>query len=206
MTGLIRKDQLLNGDALDRRRIWESFMEAAERLSEISSFAIGDGILGRENFELNSWIEMYTSHSQSQNFVAPDYGSVVSDSMIEVVHDDSFFEGRICWAIDLRPGDAGKLAFAYPVVDGIPIYGALDFMMVDQLIEYIYIYGATAVDPDNEVTQAASASFVNTYNSSLGGEAHVQGLNGRSSVVIMVRSIGEFVINKCDISLKKVLR
>lgn len=207
MSGLIREHRLLAGDVLDRRRLRESFFEMAQRLNMIQAQSLADNHLTREDFELNSWVEMLNSHAEDINFVTPDYGYIVADSLVEVIHDDSYFEAKLSWSLDVNitNGAASNLMYAYPIVDGIPAYHLMDFLMADQLVSYTFVAGNPAVVPE-DVTPNDAYTFDTTYRTCLGNHGNVVGLNGRSHVGIMVGSIGKFGVKKSDILVKKVLR
>lgn len=207
MSGLIRKHRLLTGDVLDRRRLRECFFEVAQRLSMIPSHALADEHLTREDFDLHAWVEMLVSHSENIGFITPNYGYVVADSMLEVVHDDSYFEAKLAWSIDVNISDgaASNLLYAFPVIDGVGAYHLMDFLMADQLVSYTFVAGTTAVIPEDGTPQDAY-TFDTVYRTNLGNHGNVVGLNGHSHVGIMVGSIGKFKIQKCDIVIKKVLR
>lgn len=209
MTGVLRRHFLSDGDALDRRRLEELFLEAAARYASVSNRAIGNGQFKREDFTLATWEEMLGNLAVDIQFITPDHGFLIPDSLAEVVHDDGTLEAKVAWGVEVDPQAGGNLIAMWPVLNGVPVWGGLDFNSVDQLNTYVGVVPATpAVDPDNPDSLGGppTGSDFGTFNFGLGNEATVVVSNGRSSLGIAVFSIGEFKITRCAWTLRKVNR
>lgn len=208
MSGLIRQHTLNDKDVLDRRRVQELFLEAAQRFSQISGHAIGDNQLRRTNFKMNAWLEMWAREARNLQFATPGHGFVVSDCILEIVHDDSYLEATLSWSLDVDPvGDSTKMIIAWPVLNGQMVSGAEDFAMCPQLIAYQTPIAANpAPDPSNSAHETAGSSINGNYNISLGNRGTVFLANGRSQAALLVFSIGNFLVKKSILSVVKVLR
>lgn len=208
MSGLIRQHTLSDLDALDRRRVWENYLEVAKRLSEIRGSALGDGVLKRMDFQLQSWVEFQTAHGESLNYATPRDGAFIPNALLEMVQDDGFYELRVAWSIDVQLSNSSKFIVAWPVFDGKACYEGMDYLQQDQVVKCIApVPGNPAVDPSDSGNLQAGDSLSNVHGDvTLGNSFNVVGLNGRSHLSIMIKSVGRFDVKKCTISVKRVLR
>ena len=234
MTGVIRQHVLSVNDALDRRKVTELFLEMAKRLSAIDGHAIRGTQLRRGNFKIDAWEEYQSDLDWGINFLTPEMGYVVPATSYDFVLDDSYVEANVTWSIQATPGDeqASNMLMAIPVVDGVGVYGAEDWLEVDQLLNYdvLTAFGNAAIDPteqnyvggvsfqdavaDDAYSWALDAGTTFSLSGgdnvdgvmSLGNSGHVVALNGRSRVGIVVFSIGKFKVTKATMLLRKVLR
>jgi hypothetical protein len=208
---LLRPHVLADGGALDRRRLEENFLFAARLLAEIPNRALGDKQLERSNFGLATWEEFYAQRAAGLDFVVPDQGYILPDSLTPVVHDDGDFEAKITWSIDVEVRD-GLALFAWPTVDGQALWGGMDMLIADQLVRYDLskMTGTDALDPTTyqEKDFLDADSLSGTCKASLGNTCTVQGRNGRSIFGVAVTSLGsrQFRVKKSTVALRKVLR
>lgn len=208
MIGVLRRHFLNPGAALDRRRLEELFLEAARRYANVPNRAVGNGQFKRSDFSLATWEEMFGNLAVNIQFVTPDHGFLIPDSLAEVVHDDGALEAKVTWGIEVDPQTGGNLIAAWPVLNGVPVWGGYDFNSVDQLMAYVGVIVGPAVDPSNPGTEGAppTGSDFRTANFGMGNEAVVVVRNGRSALGIAVFSIGKFKITRCAWTLRKVNR
>jgi hypothetical protein len=206
--GMVRPHFLANGDALDRRRMEELFLYVAKRLQEIGGASIEPEQFTRHEFDIDSWEEYQANFGSSLSYIVPDMGYSIVATTIDVVSDDSFFEGVLTWSIKVEVGSAAasNMIAAVPTMDGLPLYAGEDFIEVDQLIRYNYKTNLDpAVNPATDETLDGSP-FSNAYGLTLGNQIGFTGLNGRSRLAIVIVSIGKFKVTSCAVNLRKVLR
>jgi hypothetical protein len=208
MTGLVRPHFLSSGDALDRRRVQELFLYAANLLNELSGTGIKNAQFTRTNFNMDTWEEYQSDYDTNMRFITPEMGYALPAAALDVQCDDSFFDGMLSWSIAVEVGSAlaSNMVMAIPTLCGIPLYGGEDWQEVDQLISYTLGDPADpAINPD-EIEGDDASSMDASYGLSLGNSVGFTGLNGRGRAGILIYSLGKFKVKACSITCRKVLR
>lgn len=209
MNGSIRQHFLTQGDALDFRRVEELFLEAARRFNGIGGHAIGNKQFRRDAWNLFTWEEYLSKEARDLEFTIPEHGLIVSNCLLEVVHDDGFLEAELSWSLDVQPngGADPKAIFAWPVLGGQALYQGEDMAMCSQLVQHVTpVAGVPAVDPTDSSNEDAPQVIDDTLKITLGNSCAVALQNGRSHAGLALLSIGRFTVQKSTLAVRKVLR
>jgi hypothetical protein len=195
----IRKHTLTSGDALDRRRIVELFMEAAKRFTSVHRDAIRNKQFGREHFDLDAWEEYQSNYQLNIKYVVPKHGHQAPGSGLVVLNDDSYFEANVSWSALIKVNSTASFrVLGWPVTDGQGLWSAESWAEVDQLFKYDNIFPS----PEWDET-IVNTAFTNDGYLTLGGSCNVQGINGRSYFGVLFASIGKFSVESLQVNLRK---
>ena len=206
MNGPIRPHQLSAGSALDRRHLEENFLFFAQRINSLDEMALGDATLRRSDVDSSAWMELFPPHAEGLNHATDKHAYLVSDTLRTLECHDGNFEATYTWTLDIEPIE-GKQIWAYPVIDGQPVWGGADYASVGSVIVLTDLNmgaGGTAVIPADE--ERAPWNFETDLHISLGNRCTVVGGNGKAPIGVMVYSIGSFKIKAATASLKMVPR
>lgn len=109
------------GDALNKRELWEGWLQWANRLSGIDSDNIARAQFGRQKFTIDAFIEMFSSGydaSDSDGLVSSPSGTMVAASK-KIVSLDATGSYWVNWSLTLQPSGGGDHRF----VGGVPFIG-----------------------------------------------------------------------------------
>lgn len=199
---MTRIHQPINGACLDRRIIEELFLDAASRFSFIRKDAIGDGVLDRTKFELESFTALYYNYDYDIQYIVPDFAHVPPGSNIVLDIKDSFFNVTVAWSLELIANSANcYFVAAWPVINGEAVWELMDFKQKGPLIPD---YGTALPDPFKDAQ--VSVGFSEDDEISMGMFGSCSGLSGRGDNVIMILGVGDWKIIKSSMSIVQVLR
>ena len=119
------------GDALNKRELWEGWLQWANRLSGIDSDNIARAQFGRQKFTIDAFIEMFSAGydvSESDGLVSSPSGTMVAASK-KIVSLDSTGSYWVNWSLTLQPSGGGDHRFAggVPFIGGEFVGSAQDF-------------------------------------------------------------------------------
>ena len=106
--------------ALDKRKLWEGWLQWANRMSYLDSDNIARAQFGRQKFTIDAFIEMFSAGSDESDpngIVSGSSGSMISASK-KIVSLDAFGDYWVNWSITLR-AKSGDCRY----VGGVPVIG-----------------------------------------------------------------------------------
>lgn len=106
--------------AIDRRKLWEGWLQWANKLSRIDSDNIARNQFGRDRFTIDAFIELFSAGadvSEDDGVVSNENGTMVAASK-KIVNLDISGEYWINWSLTLESG-SGDCRF----VGGVPFIG-----------------------------------------------------------------------------------
>ena len=117
-------------DAVNKRKLWEGFLQWANRFSRIDSDNLKRLSLSRENFTIDSFLDMYESNTapaDSGGMVSGDTGVMVATSQ-KFVSLETAGEYWVNWSISLQRSNGDcRFVGAVPFVGDQIIGSAQDF-------------------------------------------------------------------------------
>lgn len=119
------------GNALNKRELWEGWLQWANRLSSIDSDNIARAQFGRKMFTIDAFIEMFSSGydvSEPDGIVSSPSGTMVAASK-KIVSLDSAASYWLNWSITLQAMGSKSHRFAggVPFIGGEFVGSAQDF-------------------------------------------------------------------------------
>tara|TARA_R110000824_G_scaffold81692_3_gene205229 strand:- start:162 stop:764 length:603 start_codon:yes stop_codon:yes gene_type:complete len=200
VSGIIRTHFIQANAALDRRRLEELSLEAANRMTHIFPSNMGLSQFPRDRWKGHTFEEFWYSSEHSITYEFPKMHHHVPGSNLELRNDDSTLHGRVVWSIAAKPDSASSLMIlGYPVIDGEALWSAEDWAMVGTELKY----GGSPSNPDDYV---AGDMFTQNRKISLGGMTNFIATNGRSMTGVLLFSIGAWLITESQIIVKAVGR
>ena len=115
-----RLHRVSENDAISKRKLWEGWLQWANRFSSLDSDNLSRKQFDQEDFELGSFLEMYGdgfSPFDSGGTVVGDSGTMAAVSK-EIVSLDTYGEYTVTWSVTLR-ASSGECRFA----GGVPFIG-----------------------------------------------------------------------------------
>jgi len=210
MNGSIRLYQLSSGAALNRRVIVELFLEAAGRLTTIRNGYVGDSQVRRTMMRIDAIKELQANYQVSMGYLTPNMGHQVPGTGLEVLNDDSYFEGILSYSLDVSmPEDYGRRVYAWPVLDGKALWAGESWAEVDQLLSYVAgtTNPATTIANPSILAGQLQASDEEGTNITLGNDCAVVGFNARSYCGVLIATLaGPAKVHRAQIQLEKQIR
>jgi len=188
--GTTRLHRLQSGDALDRRRIEELYLQAGRRANEIFDRNIGNKQFGRTFFQEHSIQEFWYNSDSSINYFVPQCLGNLPGTIIPVRNDDSFVFGEIVWSIRVLTFDGSVMLVVWPVFNSQALWSGEDVSL--RLTECSYPPGVGFTDPIKG--RISGSAYSGTDMLSMGGTTNFVGMNGRMISGLLVHSIGNFRI------------
>lgn len=122
-----RVHKIAEFDGLNKRKLWEGWLQWANRLSRIDSDNIKRRQFTRENFRLNSFIEMYSINHPAGGGSILGKGSNLIAGSEEFITLETSGEYWITWSLTLKVKTGGcRTAFAMPFIGDSFIGSAQD--------------------------------------------------------------------------------
>jgi hypothetical protein len=201
LSGQIRKHFLSSGDALDRRRIEELFLEAAKGLALIMPDMIRSKQFIKTKLSADSLEEMYYNEITSLGYKTPTWtGTLLPGTVIDIHNEDGEFQSVIEYSLTVKAISAtAKWVYAVAIAGDKTVHGTGDFLTADQ--EVCYIAPST---PPNETDAGLYINNGERFN--LCGSANIVTTGGNQFIGVIVLSDAEFEINACSCTARRVLR
>lgn len=116
----VRVHRVSENDAVNKRKLWEGWLQWANRFSNIDSDNIARNQFGRDDFEIDAFLELFSAGldaSESGGLVSNETGTIVSASK-KIESLDVFADYWVNWSLTLK-SSSGPCRF----VAGVPFIG-----------------------------------------------------------------------------------
>jgi len=195
--GTTRLHRLQAGDALDRRRMEELFLQAGRRANEIFDRNIGNKQFGRTSFVEDAIQEFWYNKDEDANYKLPVAPGNLPGTALPILNDDSFVFGELVWSLraSVPTAQIGHMLVAWPVFDYQALWSAEDVALRSS--EY---YNDTIVS--GQPVYSFWLPFSGDSVLSLGGRCNFIGGNGRMLAGVMVHSIGSFTVHNVQLAIR----
>ena len=194
--GLNLNYRFRSGWALERRRMNETMLEVAHRVSNLIPDNINDNQLDRTRFQIQALEEYWYDESGTIAWLYPADAQVLPGSSMALRNDDTFMQGTLYWSVQAKTVLAGYFLSITPVLDGQALWAAEDFAM----------RGLRWRNTPDSITRTPGTAFPDDSEVCLGGVCSFVIGAGRSSSGLVVTGDGDWEISEVRFAIKSVRR